>query len=97
MHNEFEMSLLGEISFFLGLQIRQRNQGIFISQTKYIREMLKRFRMEDCKPVITHMQTNCKLSKDDDLKSTYQRKYRSMIGNLLYVTTCKPDVMQEVV
>jgi hypothetical protein len=47
MQNEFEMSLLGELSFFLGLQICQRNQGIFISQTKYIREMLKRFRMED--------------------------------------------------
>jgi hypothetical protein len=44
MQNEFEMSLLGELSFFLGLQICQRNQGIFISQTKYIREMLKRFR-----------------------------------------------------
>jgi hypothetical protein len=51
MQNEFEMSLLGELSFFLGLQICQRNQGIFISQTKYIIEMLKRFKMEDCKPV----------------------------------------------
>jgi hypothetical protein len=47
MQNEFEMSLLGELSFFPGLQIHQRNQGIFISQTKYIREMLKRFGMED--------------------------------------------------
>jgi hypothetical protein len=93
MQNEFEMSLLGELSFFLGLQIRQRNQGIFISQTKYIREMLKRFGMEDCKPVITPMQTNCKLSKDDDSNSTYQRQYRSMIGSLLYVTTSRPDVM----
>jgi hypothetical protein len=89
MQNEFEMSLLGELSFFLGLQIRQSNQGIFISQTKYIREMLKRFGMEDCKPVITPMQTSCKLSKDDDSKSTDQRQYRSMIGNLLYVTTSK--------
>jgi hypothetical protein len=96
MHNEFEMSLLGELSFFLGLQIRQSNQGIFISQTKYIREMLKRFGMEDCKPVITPMQTSCKLSKDDDSKSTYQRQYRSMIGNLLYVTTSRPYVMQAV-
>jgi hypothetical protein len=47
MHNEFEMSLLGELSFFMGLQIRQRNQGIFIYQTKYIKEMQKRFEMED--------------------------------------------------
>jgi hypothetical protein len=73
MQNEFEISLLGELSFFLGLQIRQSHQGIFISQTKYIREMLKRLGMEDCKLVITHMQTNCKLSKDDDSKSTDQR------------------------
>jgi hypothetical protein len=87
MQNEFEMSLLGEISLFLGLQIRQRNQGIFISQTKYIREMLKRFGMEDCKLVITPMKTSCKLSKDDDAKCTYQRQYRSMISILLYVTT----------
>jgi hypothetical protein len=69
MQNEFEISLLEELSFFLGLQIHQSNQGIFISQTKYIREMLKRFGMEDCKPVITPMQTSCKLSKDDDSKS----------------------------
>ena len=92
MHNEFEMSLLGELSFFLGLQIRQRNQVIFISQTKYIREMLKRFGMEDCKPVITPMQTNCKLRKDDS-KSIDQRQYRSMIGILLYVIASRPDVM----
>jgi hypothetical protein len=70
MQNEFEMSLLGELSFFLGLQICQRNQGICISQTKYIREMLKRFGMEDCKLVTTLMQTSCKLSKDDDSKYT---------------------------
>jgi hypothetical protein len=96
MQSEFEMSLLGELSFFLGLQIRKSNQGIFISQTKYIREMLKRFRMEDCKPIITPMQTSCKLRKDDDSKSTNQRQYRSMIGSLLYVTTSRPDVMQAV-
>jgi hypothetical protein len=96
MQNEFEMSLLGELSFFIGLQIHQNNQLIFISQTKYIREILKRFGMEDCKPVITPMQTNCKLNKDENLKSTYQRQYRSMINSLLYVTTFGPDVMQAV-
>jgi hypothetical protein len=93
MQNEFEISLLGELSFFLGLQIRQRNQGICISQTKYIREMITRFEMEDCKPIITPMQTICMLIKDDDSKSTDQRQYRSMIDSLLYVTTSKPDVM----
>jgi hypothetical protein len=68
MQNEFEMSLLGELSFFLGLQICQSNQGIFISQTKYIIEMLKRFEMEYCKPINNLMQTSCKLSKYDDSK-----------------------------
>jgi hypothetical protein len=90
------MSLLGELSFFMGLQIRQSNQTIFISQTKYIREMLKRFGMEYCKPIVTPMQTSCKLNKYDDSKSTNQRQYRSMISSLLYVTTSIPDVMQAV-
>jgi hypothetical protein len=90
------MPLLGELSFFLGLQIRQSNQGIFISQTKYIREMLKWFGMKYCKPVITPLKTSCKLRKDDDSKSTDQRKYRSMIGSLLYMKTSRPDVMQPV-
>jgi hypothetical protein len=58
--------------------------------------MLKRFGMEYCKPVITPMQTICKLSKDDDSKTTNQRQYRSMVGNLLYMTTSRPDVMQAV-
>jgi hypothetical protein len=96
MHNEFEILLPGELSFFIGLQIHQTNQGIFISQTKYIKEMLKRFGMEDCKPIITPMQASCKLRKDDDSKSTNQRQYRSMIGNLLYVTTSRTYVMQAV-
>jgi Asp-tRNA(Asn)/Glu-tRNA(Gln) amidotransferase C subunit len=79
MQNEFEMSLLRELSFFLGLHIHENNQGIFISQTEYIKEMLKRFGMEDCKPITTPMQMSCKLGKDDDSKSTNQRKYRSIV------------------
>ena len=66
MQKEFEMSLLGELKFFLGLQISQQNNGIFISQSKYIKEMLKKFGMEDYKPISTPMTTGCKLSKDDE-------------------------------
>ena len=58
--------------------------------------MLKKFRMEDCKPVSTPMVTGCKLSKDDESKEVDQRQYRSMIGSLLYVTALRPDVMQAV-
>jgi len=65
MESEFEMSMIGELSFFLGLQITQRPEGMLISQ-EYLREMLKRFQMEDSKPVGTPMVTGCKLSKDDD-------------------------------
>ena len=90
------MSLLGEFSFFLGLQISQLDEGIFISQTKYIKEILKKFRMEDCKPVSTSMVTGCKISKYDESKEVDQRQYRSMIGSLLYVTASRPDIMQAV-
>ena len=57
MNKEFEMPMVGEFSFFLGLQIYQSNKGIFISQTKYIKEMLNKFRMEDCAPISTPMIT----------------------------------------
>jgi hypothetical protein len=96
MESEFEMSMIGELSFFLGLQITQRSNGIFISQGKYLREMLKRFQMEDSKPVGTPMVTRCKLSKDDDSPNVDQISYRSMIGSLLYITTSCPDIMHVV-
>ena len=60
MKKEFEMSMLSEITFFLGLQVYQTNKGIFISQTNYIKDMLKIFKMEDSKPVSTPMITGCK-------------------------------------
>jgi hypothetical protein len=96
MESEFEMSMIGELSFFLGLQITQRSEGMFLSQEKYLREMLKRFQMEDSKPVGTPMVTGCKLSKDDDSPDVDQSSYRSMIGSLLYITTSRPDIMHVV-
>jgi hypothetical protein len=96
MQNEFKMSLLGELSFFICLQMRQSNKRIFISQTKNIKEMLKRFGMEDFKLVITPMQTSFKLRKYDDSKSTDQRQYRSVIGILLYVIAFRLDVIHAV-
>jgi hypothetical protein len=96
MQKEFEMSMLGELTFFLGLQVTQKNKGIFISQTKYIKEMLKKFQMGDCKSVSTPMVTGCKLSLDDDLPKVDQTMYRSMVGSLLYETTTRPDIIQAV-
>lgn len=65
MQSEFGMSLLGDLTYFLGLQISQQDKGIFIFQTKYIKEMLKRFQMEYCKPVLIPVVTGCKLSIND--------------------------------
>ena len=96
MKKEFEMSMLGELTFFLGLQVYQTDKGIFISQTKYIKDMLKIFKMEDSSPDSTPMITGCKLSKDDESLEVDHTMYRSMIGSLLYVTYTRTDVMQVV-
>jgi hypothetical protein len=96
MQSEFEMSLLDELNLFLGLQISQLEEGIFISKTKYIKKMLKKFEMEDCTLVSTPMLSGFKLRKDDEYKEADHRLYRSMIGNLLYVIASRPDVMQVV-
>jgi hypothetical protein len=90
-----KMSLLDESNFFLGFQISQLDEGIFISQAKYIKEMTKKFGMEDWKPISTPMVIGCKLRKYDESKEAYQRLYRLMIGNLLYVTSLGLDVMKE--
>lgn len=82
MHTQFEMSLLGELRFFLGFQISQQKNRVFISHSKYIKEMLKIFQMEECKPMNTPMIIVCKLSKDDTPPKVDQKPYRSMIGSL---------------
>jgi hypothetical protein len=96
MQTEFEMSMIGELSYFLALQVNQSSTGIFISQEKYLKEMLKKFQMDDSSPVSTPMVVGCKLSKYDMSPNVDQRIYRSMIGNLLYITTSRPDIMQAV-
>ncbi|GKB86207.1 retrovirus-related pol polyprotein from transposon TNT 1-94 [Tanacetum coccineum] len=93
MHDEFEMSIMGELNFFLGLQIKQMKYGVFFNQSKYIKEMLKNFRLEDSKPIKTSMSTEIKLTKDDEADSVDSSKYRGMIGSLLYLTASRPDIM----
>ncbi|GJY67081.1 retrovirus-related pol polyprotein from transposon TNT 1-94 [Tanacetum coccineum] len=93
MHDEFEMSMMGELNFFLGLQIKQLEDGIFFNQSKYIKEMLKKFGLEDSKPIKTPMSTETKLTKDEEGESVDNTKYRGMIGSLLYLTASRPDIM----
>jgi hypothetical protein len=96
MQTEFEMSMIGELSYFLGLQVNQSFAGMFFSQEKYLKEMLKKIQMEDSSPVSTHMVVSCKLSKDDMSSDVDQRTYQSMIGSILYITASRPDIMQVV-
>jgi hypothetical protein len=93
MAKEFEMSMLGELSYFLGLQIKQMKNGTFVSQGKYIRDMMKKFGLQDAKTISTPMGTNGHLDSDTSGNMVDQKLYRSMIGSLLYVTASRPDVM----
>ncbi|GJY53951.1 retrovirus-related pol polyprotein from transposon TNT 1-94 [Tanacetum coccineum] len=93
MHDEFEMSMMGELNFFLGLQIKQMEDGIFFNQSKYIKEMLKKFGLEDSKPMKTPMSSDRKIMKDKECESVDSTKYRGMIGSLLYLTASRPDIM----
>eukprot|EP00253_Pinus_taeda_P033860 PITA_33860 len=96
MQKEFEMSMLGELTYFLGLQVQQNKDGIFISKTKYLKQILKKYGMEDSKPVCTLMVTGCSLSANDESAAVHQPTYRSMIGSLLYLTGTRPDIIHAV-
>jgi hypothetical protein len=92
----FEMSMMGELNYFLGFQVKQLKEGTFISQMKYAQDLLKRFGMKDAKPAKTHMGTNGHLDLNKGDKSVDQKAYRSMIGSLLYLCASKPDIMLSV-
>jgi hypothetical protein len=93
MSREFEMSMIGELSFFLRLQVKQLKEGTFVCQSKYVRDLLKKFGMKDAKPIKTPMATNGYLDLDEGGKPVDLKLYRSMIGSLLYLTTPRPDIM----
>ncbi|KAK8930658.1 hypothetical protein KSP39_PZI016172 [Platanthera zijinensis] len=93
MHSKFEMSSMGELSFFLGLQIKQHADGIFISQTKYAKELVKKFGMSDASSMKTPMPTNAVLDADESGKPVDQTNFRAIIGSLLYLTASRPDIM----
>ncbi|GJU68461.1 putative ribonuclease H-like domain-containing protein [Tanacetum coccineum] len=93
MHKKFQMSSMGELTFFLGLQVKQKEDGIFISQDKYVTEILKKFGFSDVKTANTPMETHKPLLKDADGEDIDEHMYRSMIGSLMYLTSSRPDIM----
>ncbi|GJU40573.1 putative ribonuclease H-like domain-containing protein [Tanacetum coccineum] len=96
MQSRFQMSSMGELTFFLGLQVKQNNEGIFISQDKYVAEMLKKFDLVNVKAAITPMETKLPLTKDEEAFDVDVHLYRSMIGSLMYLTASRPDIMYAV-
>ncbi|GJW34107.1 putative ribonuclease H-like domain-containing protein [Tanacetum coccineum] len=93
MHEKFQMSSMGELTFFLGLQVQQKKDGIFISQDKYVGEILKKFGFTEVKTASTPMETQKPLLKDEDGEEVDVHMYRSMIGSLMYLTSSRPDIM----
>lgn len=87
------MSMMGEISFFIELQVKQSKEGIFLNQSKYCKEILKRFEMQNCKEASTPMPTDCYMDADASEVIVDQTTYRGLIGSLLYLTASSPDIM----
>jgi hypothetical protein len=86
------MSMMGELTFFLGIQVKQMKQGTFVHQAKYTNDLMKKFNMVELKPVSTLMSSTASLGPDEDGEAVDQREYRSMIGSLLYLTATRPDI-----
>ncbi|GKD85866.1 uncharacterized mitochondrial protein-like protein [Tanacetum coccineum] len=93
MHKKFQMSSMGELTFFLGLQVKQKEDRIFISQDKYMTEILKKFGFIDVKTASTPLETQKPLLKDEDGEEVDVHMYRSMIGSLMYLTSSRPNIM----
>ncbi|GJS26517.1 putative ribonuclease H-like domain-containing protein [Tanacetum coccineum] len=93
MKGRFQMSSMGELTFFLGLQVKQKADGIFISQDKYVAEILKKFDFVNVKTASTPIETQKPLVKDEEASDVDVHLYRSMIGSLMYLTASRPDIM----
>jgi hypothetical protein len=86
MEKEVQMSMMGELAFFLGIQVKQTKQGTFIHQAKYTKDLMKKFNMTELKPVSTPMSMATTLDPDENGEAVDQREYKSMIGSLWYLT-----------
>nr|KYP69658.1 Retrovirus-related Pol polyprotein from transposon TNT 1-94 [Cajanus cajan]KYP69674.1 Retrovirus-related Pol polyprotein from transposon TNT 1-94 [Cajanus cajan]KYP69680.1 Retrovirus-related Pol polyprotein from transposon TNT 1-94 [Cajanus cajan] len=93
MQEKFEMNMMGELKFFLGLQIVQSDEGIKIHQTKYTKELIKKYKMDDAKPMKTPMHPSTTLGLDEESPDVDSTMYRGMVGSLIYLMTSRLDIM----
>jgi hypothetical protein len=87
-----QASMMGELQFFLGLQIKQSKEGTFVHQAKYTKDIVRRFKMEDSNVMATPMSTTTTLDADEEGEHMDHKEYRGIIGSLLYLTATKPDI-----
>jgi hypothetical protein len=92
MESVFRMSMMGELIFFLGIQVKQMKQDTFVYQAKYTNDLMKKFNIAELKPVSTPMSSAALLGPDEDGESVDQREYRSKIGSLMYLTATQSDI-----
>ena len=92
MHNTFEMKDLGLLNYFLGLQVTQSTDGVFITQKKYNEDMLKQYGLNQCKSEMTPVNSNERLQSNDSTGSTDVKSYKSLVGKLLYLTHTRPEI-----
>jgi isopentenyldiphosphate isomerase len=86
------MSMMGELTFFLGIQVKQTKQDNFVHQVKYMKDLMKKFNMAELKPVSIPVSSTASLGPDEDGETVDQREYRSIIGPLLYLTATRPGI-----
>eukprot|EP00253_Pinus_taeda_P028322 PITA_28322 len=96
MKEEFEMTDMGFLRYFLGIEVDQNEKGNFISQARYVNQVLSRFNMQKCKAAITPTVMGLKLSREDNSKDFDPSLYKSIVGSLMYLTTTRPDIMYAV-
>jgi hypothetical protein len=89
MEKEFQMSMMGELNFYLGIQVKQTKQGTFVYQAKYTKDLMRKFNMAELRAMSTLMSTAMALNPDENFD---QNEYKSMIDSLLYLTVTWPDI-----
>jgi hypothetical protein len=92
MSREIDMSMMGDLQFFLGLQMKRSKEGTFVHQAKYTKDIVRKFKMEDSNAMATPMSTTTALDADEEGEHVDQKEYRSMIWSLLYLMATRPDI-----
>ncbi|KAK2995531.1 hypothetical protein RJ640_022733 [Escallonia rubra] len=90
---QFEMTDIGLMSYFLGIEVKQTNRGIFLSQKKYAGDILKKFKMEACNPILIPVEERSKLVKDGSGDFVNATNFRRLVGSLRYLTATRPDIV----